>query len=304
MDGEGISPHKIESIKIDNFQNIQSLVYEVVILIISESGFVYLIFFSLIGGVTSFIIMICLISFERKLELIDIEKDRIKLEASLKEAKFLHLSSQIKPHFLFNVLGTIISLLYFKKISKAMSTVYSLSRMLRYTADIKEMCTLQQECLYLKDYLDIQKVRFGDRLVFELDLEERLQGMQVPSLCLQPIVENVCKHCMEEDDNPIAILVKGLVDDEKVQIMIQDNGKGMALEKINTFYETRNKPGQEDQDQHHQHHEHQVAGGVGLVNVHKRITYHFGTEYGLDISSEHGTKVTLTFPKKERWDHE
>jgi sensor histidine kinase YesM len=271
-------------------------------MIISESGFVYLIFFSLIGGVTSFIIMICLISFERKFELIDIEKDKIQLEASLKEAKFLHLSSQIKPHFLFNVLGTIISLLYFKKINKAISAVYSLSRMLRYTTDIKEMSTFQQECLYLKDYLDIQKVRFGDRLLFELDLDDRLKGMHVPSLCLQPIIENVCKHCMEDDDNPTSILVKSLIDDEKVQIMVQDSGKGIALEKINAFYETRNQPGQVDQD--HQEQQDQMNGGVGLINVHRRMTYHFGMEYGLDIALEQGTKVTLTFPKKEKWNHE
>jgi sensor histidine kinase YesM len=255
---------------------------------ISLDGFVYLNFMSLIGGVASFIIIIFIILMEKKVEMIDVETDKLKLETLLKEAEILNLSNQIKPHLLFNALNTVISLLHFKQAEKAASAIFNLSRMLRYTINVKKMSTIDEECRYLQDYLEIQTIRYGDRLEYQLEVDNNTRGIEVPTFSLQPMVENVCKHCLEKVDYTVSILVKGEIIDGLVVISIQDNGRGMTKEKIERF--NRWKLDINDDNDSNEY------SGIGLKNVHKRIVFHFGDNYGINIFQKNGTRVEIILP--------
>jgi sensor histidine kinase YesM len=262
----------------------------VIVLIISEGVFIGFIFVSLIGGISSLIIFIFLCSFEHRIEMVEMERDNIMLKASLKDAKFLHLSSQMKPHLLFNVLNSIISLLHFKHIGKASDAMYSLSHMLRYTIDTGQISKLQEECNYIHYYLNIERIRFEDRLHFEIDISPELLKMTVPSFCLQTLVENVCKHCMMKDERPIFISVIGKLEKDFVRLYVQDNGAGMSTDQINAFNQWK-LMGINDDDT-----EHSPTGSIGLKNVYKRMKYHFGQGFTMEIENTNGTAVTLLIP--------
>lgn len=255
---------------------------------ISLESFVYLNFISLIGGVASFIIIIFIILVEKKVEMLDIETDKLKLEALLKEAEILNLSNQIKPHLLFNALNTVVSLLYFKQVEKAVAAIFNLSRMLRYTINVKKMSTIDEECRYLQDYLKIQTIRFGDRLEYQLEVDDNIRDIEVPTFSLQPMVENVCKHCLEKVEYTVSILVKGEIIDGLVVVSIQDNGQGIPKDKIERFNEWKLDINDDNDSNEY--------SGIGLKNVHKRIVFHFGDKYGINIIKKSGTRVEIILP--------
>lgn len=261
-------------------------------MIITEGAFISFIFISIIGSISSFIIFILLISFENKIRIIEIERDNVTLKASLEETKFLHLASQIKPHFLFNVLNTIISLLHFKQLEKAKKAMYSLSRLLRFSIEAKQTCKLREESNYVRDYLNIEKIRFEKRLDFDIDIDPVLLEREVPSFCLLTLVENIFKHSIEITEKPILISVGGTVENNLVKLSVSDNGIGMSNDKISAFNNWKlsyeNESGKGSLPTEH----------IGLQNVYSRMKYLIGKEFSMTIENSGGTKVTLIFPNE------
>jgi sensor histidine kinase YesM len=261
-------------------------------MIVTEGFFIVFIFISLIGGMASLIIIVFLSSFENRIEMVEIERDNLMLKASLYDTKFLHLSSQIKPHLLFNVLNSIISLLHFKQITKAIHAMYSLSKMLRYTIDARQLSKLEEECLYSQYYLDIEKIRFGERLHYEINIRPEVSFLLVPSFCLQTLVENVCKHCMMFDERKIMITIKGEMIGDFIHLTVQDNGPGISDEKLIAFDKWKSFGITDDVL------ENNPTGSIGLKNVYKRMIYHFGEKFSMEIRNENGTAVTMLIPNE------
>ncbi len=202
-----------------------------------------------------------------------------------KEAEVMALQAQISPHFLFNTLNTIVSLVRIDP-AKARKLLVSLSHFLRQnlTVTTHSVTTLDQELKHTKAYLLIEEARFVDKLEvsYEIDTETLMQN--IPPLTLQPLVENSIKHGFKNKENNciIKIIIKQVND--SVQISVIDNGQGMSPERIEQI-------GKELLQSEN-------GTGLALYNVNRRLTMTYGETAALKITSEldNGTEITFSIP--------
>ncbi|HEY8911228.1 MAG TPA: PocR ligand-binding domain-containing protein [Desulfosporosinus sp.] len=206
----------------------------------------------------------------------------VELEHTLHKAELQNLQAQIKPHFLFNTLNTIISLVTLSENKKGLSTLFALSDLLRHNLDHPgELVSLLEELRYVESYLLIQKNRFGNRLEVSFDVPEDLQTIQIPFLSLQPLVENACIHGLEPKEGIGHLWITGKKVRDTVEISVIDDGAGMPQ-----HYATIDL-----------NREHQSIRGIGLRNVHRRLQLQFGNEFGIKLRPEQGlTTVSLFIP--------
>jgi sensor histidine kinase YesM len=203
------------------------------------------------------------------------ERQEEQLRALATEAELKALKAQINPHFLFNTLNTIAELIHADS-DRAEATVERLAEMFRYVLNGSErgLVPLEEELAFLDDYLEIERVRFGDRLRVTRGITPEALDLLVPSLVLQPLVENTIRHGQAAGgsiDLGIAIHSDG----DRAVIAISDQGPGMpAGHKIGE------------------------GPGHGLYNVDQRLRKTYGQAYGLEISvnQPQGTIVTLSIP--------
>jgi signal transduction histidine kinase len=203
------------------------------------------------------------------------ERQEEHLRALATEAELRALKAQINPHFLFNTLNTIAELIHADS-DRAEATVERLAEMFRYVLNGSErgMVPLKEELAFLDGYLEIERVRFGDRLRVTREIAPEALDLLVPSLVLQPLVENTLRHGLGADgsiDLGIAIHTDG----NQAVIAISDQGPGMPA---------RHKIGE--------------GPGHGLYNVDQRLRKTYGEAYGLEISANQpqGTLITLRIP--------
>ncbi|MGV2940211.1 LytS/YhcK type 5TM receptor domain-containing protein [Mesobacillus sp. LC4] len=205
-----------------------------------------------------------------------------------KEAEVKALQAQISPHFLFNTMNVITSLIRIDP-AKARMLLVSLSHFLRQNlnATTVSMTTLEQELAHVKAYLSIEETRFVEKLRVTYDIEEDALPVKIPPLTLQPIVENAVKHGIKDMDHDCQIHIairKGI---KSTIVTVNDNGQGMNQERINLL-------GKQIIDS-------ETGSGIALFNVNRRLTMNFGEDASLRIDSEpgKGTKVSFTIPQAE-----
>lgn len=220
---------------------------------------------------------------EIKLLLEDIKKK----EAFKRQAELDFLRAQINPHFLYN---TLFSIKCSVELGKNQQVIYMLSAFidllkmsLREDADL---ITLNEEVETTEKYIILEQMRYGDKLSFEIEMEENTKECMVPALILQPIVENAIFHGIEAKDDMGILVITSKIENEKLYISIIDDGVGMTGETIESLLEQCNL------------NEYKKSKSIGIVNVAHRIKFNFGTEYGIGIDSEIGigTTVTLILP--------
>lgn len=214
--------------------------------------------------------------FSTQLELAEIDR-QAKLAARA-ELKALH--AQINPHFFFNTLNTITSLVRTKP-DLARELLLKLGAIFRYTLDnTGQNITIAEELAQVRAYLTIEQARQGDKLLVYEDVAPELEKYRIPSLTIQPLVENAVKHGLQpkEDGGQVRICVTDAGRD--IAIQVRDNGVGMDLDQRHPLAAGRE--------------------GIGLANVHERLRGLYGGEYGLILESQPGvgTTVTLRVPKK------
>lgn len=216
-------------------------------------------------------------------------KTRAELENSLRMAELKNMQAQIKPHFLFNTLNTIRGLITLEKNDKALDTLYALSGLLRYTLEQHgELVSLREELLYINSYLMIQKLRFGERLAFTIEVEESLYDIPIPFLSLQPIVENACIHGLEPKENCGHLKILGTVSGNVATINVTDDGVGIPDGVLTDLRARLNMVSAGNTG---------TTKGVGLWNVHRRLQLYFGGNFGLHLESGQGyTRITLKLP--------
>ncbi|MFV2048660.1 sensor histidine kinase [Metabacillus sp. YM-086] len=212
----------------------------------------------------------------------------------VKELELRALQSQINPHFLFNTLNIISKLAFIEGAERTSDLTVSASNLIRYNLrKLDKPVTLKDELDHIKEYLTIQKARFQDRVSFEYDIDESVLNQMIPSLTLQPILENAFVHGIEEKETGgrIKITVKGI--SSGVFIELSDNGNGMD-EKIRQKllnYMNEDEPSTLSTTT--------KSTGLGTINVFKRLSLFYGDELEINIKSykDVGTSVIFRLPK-------
>ena len=191
------------------------------------------------------------------------------------------LQSQINPHFLYNTLDSIIWMAEGKKNEDVVLMTASLARLLRQSiSNEDETVSIGQEIQYAKSYLTIQKMRYKDKLEFEIQVDPSINSVHIVKLVLQPLIENAIYHGLKYKESKGMILVKGYPKDQNAVLEIIDDGVGMDQETLKHIFE--------------KHKVNYHSNGVGVYNVQQRLSLYYGKDYGLSYQSEKGSGTTVT----------
>ena len=206
-----------------------------------------------------------------------------------KEAQLKNLQLQINPHFLYNTLETISSIAAVKQVFVVCDICGKLGEIFRYSLgkNYGELVPLEQEMTHIKNYMFIQKIRYGDRLQVFYNIDVDAAHVYIPRFILQPIVENAISHGLSNLTSVGTLEVSAFEKKDRLYIEIEDDGEGMVREKvaeITRFINTA-KP---------------VEGkkNIGIRNVNQRIKLAYGEAYGITIRSApyQGSRFTIQLP--------
>ena len=218
-------------------------------------------------------------------KLIEINKEEAKHSAVM---EIKQLESQFNPHFLFNTLEMLRYMIKYDT-SVANKIIINISSLLRFSIENKSSeVSLQRDLLYTKNYLEIQKYRFGENFDYEIKAEEDLENYYVPKLIIQPVIENAIKHGYTQVEKMI-IYIRVKTVKEKLIISVYNNGKEIEKEILDEIREKlKNKKAEE------------FKNHIGLYNIFRRIQLMYGEKYGLRILSRknRGTSVRVSLPLK------
>jgi two-component system, LytTR family, sensor histidine kinase LytS len=199
-----------------------------------------------------------------------------------KQAEINALQAQVNPHFLFNALNTIISLIRTDP-NKARKLLISLSRFFRQnlTGIQAREATIEEELNHVKAYLQIEQARFSDRLHIQYEIDDEVLGFLVPTMTLQPIVENAMKHGLKDKIGRCEITIKIKKSDGQVCMSVEDNGVGISNVRQSELLE---EPVQS-----------KTGTGIGLFNLNKRLEMMYEDQFDIKIDSEEerGTVFTI-----------
>jgi len=187
------------------------------------------------------------------------------LENQASSAQLAMLRYQLNPHFLFNTLNSISTLVLLKQTERANAMLSRLSSFLRYTLANEPTAhvTVAQEMETLKLYLEIEKMRFEDRMRPKFDIDPRAERARLPSLLLQPLVENAIKYAVTPQEEGAEICVTVRLAGERVQIAVSDTGPGLIEGRISPSLST----------------------GVGLANIRDRLAQAYGPDHRFETRS-------------------
>lgn len=221
------------------------------------------------------------------------ELENLRISNRLKTSELKALQMQINPHFLFNTLNMISQTAYMENAEKTMELLGCTARLLRYTLDHTDKAvTLAKEVEILGNYVELQEQRFGDRIAFEFDLDESFHQIMVPSMILQPLVENCIMHGvgMKGSGSRIRICTRYDRKHKKGYLIISDNGRGMDMEMLTEIRRQMRQTSGMDQK-------------IGLGNVYLRLMIFFNYEASMEIYSNpgKGTRIVMTLPYEKSW---
>jgi two-component system LytT family sensor kinase len=202
-----------------------------------------------------------------------------KLEAQqlrLNEARLAALTSQINPHFLFNTLNSVSSLIRSNP-EQARSVVYRLSSILRRLLRKSDNLTpLREELAFIDNYMTIEMVRFGEKLRFIKEIDPETLNRLVPSMLLQPLIENSIRHGLATKVDGGMIRVRSYLADGRLHLVVEDDGVGIPETRLATLFEQ----------------------GIGVSNVNERMKVLYGPDYRMWIDSKpgEGTRTGIEIP--------
>lgn len=211
---------------------------------------------------------------------------RLSIEKEILEKKIIDLETKnmslvVNPHFLFNTLNCIARIAYFEKSHTTEELIYCLSDLLRYNLkQVDNLHTIGSEISNIEKYLHIQKIRFKNRLDYDIQISEKIKSYRIPNMVIMPIVENAIIHGLMPKRDGGRVNIYAEETEKGIVIFVVDNGNGFpkdVLEQIKS-------------DEH--------PSGLGVRSTHKRLQKYFGKEYGLEItkSDYSGSTVTITIP--------
>jgi sensor histidine kinase YesM len=199
---------------------------------------------------------------------IRIAEDNARLQTIARDAQLQQLSAQLNPHFFFNSLNSVKALISINPV-KARRAIDLLSELLRSSLyqNSTELIPLQQEIGLVNDYLELEKIRFEERLQYRIDIDEELKNLSILPLSIQTLVENAIKHgiAQQKDGGMVIIAIKK--QDDRVNISVENSGTIIPKE----------------------------MQGLGLRNLDERLKLHYAGNYSLSLKAMPGDKVLATF---------
>lgn len=223
--------------------------------------------------------------------ILEINEKELKLKE--REAELNALQAQINPHFLYNTLDTI----YWKAYggneneTEISSMVYSLSKFFRLGLNRgRSFTSVAMEKELLENYLILQKIRYKDKLNYEIRIDPNIMEIEIPKLILQPFVENSIIHGLEGKEGNGLVITKGFIENNYIHFIIEDNGSGISDEKIQALLDTSSEDMDKDNSQLH--------GGYAIKNILERLKLIYDTNFSLKITSTplEGTSVEIIIP--------
>ncbi|MFL6556710.1 MAG: sensor histidine kinase, partial [Bacillus sp. (in: firmicutes)] len=224
-------------------------------------------------------------------------KQQGELDKLLKELELRGLQNQINPHFLFNTLNTVSKMAYLEEAEQTTRLIEAVAAILRYNlSDFDKASTLREEVRIVQEYFYIQQTRFGERIQFVTDIEDDCLDIEIPSLILQPLIENAFMHGVESYEENGIIRLHIYRHNHQVYVEVIGNGTGMddttkkrLLKYVECIepeerYEAEKSKGQ--------------STGIGVKNVIRRLQLFYQRNDIVEIESEvdHGTNFRLTIP--------
>lgn len=199
------------------------------------------------------------------------EVDIIKLNQLKTQAELQTLQSRINPHFLYNSLNSIASLIHIDA-DKAEEMTLKLSKLFRYSINTQNenLTSVKEEVEIVQTYLDIEKVRFGDRIQFILNVDDNAYAEKIPRFILQPLVENALKHGLNDMINGGILKLEIKSIDNEIVLIITDNGKPFPTE---------------------------LNSGYGLQSTYEKLQLLYGDKYTLQIVNEPEKQIRISVPK-------
>lgn len=228
----------------------------------------------------------------------ELMKQNIYEQQQKRKSELKALQSQINPHFLYNTLDSIIWMAEGKKNEEVVVMTASLARLLRQSiSNEEEQVPIGQEVEYARSYLTIQKMRYKDKLEFQIQVDAQIMGVPIIKLVLQPLIENAIYHGLKYKEGKGLLIVRGYREGENAVLQIKDNGVGMDEQTLSHIFE--------------KHKVNYRSNGVGVYNVQKRLQLYYGMDYGITYSSKQGEGTTASIvipmnviPMKQEADHE
>lgn len=208
----------------------------------------------------------------------------------INRAQYQALQAQINPHFLYNTLDTMSSIASIQDCDLVSDLCQSLSNMFRYSLDMKyPYATVSREIAHLKNYIFVMNVRMRQEIRYHFDIDDDALLYSVPKISIQPLVENAINHGLKNKRGEKNITIKIWQEEEKLYVMVRDDGVGMDAEKYNRLLLENDTGLVEEGD------------SIGLLNINARLKMIYGEEYGLSIESEpgRGSSVYLTVAAKK-----
>ncbi|WP_247905580.1 cache domain-containing sensor histidine kinase [Streptococcus anginosus] len=205
-------------------------------------------------------------------------------EQNVRRYELQALSSQINPHFLYNTLDTIVWMAEFNDSKRVVKVTKSLAKYFRLALNQgHEQISLKDEIDHVRQYLFIQKQRYGEKLQYEIKELKQYDDYKIPKLILQPLVENAIYHGIKEMNRQGMIRVSVSENDTQLIVSIYDNGRGFVASETTNATLVR-------------------LGGVGLKNVDQRLQLQFGKSYHMEIKTEENTytEIRLYFPRANK----
>lgn len=222
-----------------------------------------------------------------------LKEQLIHNETRKKEADMRALQAQINPHFLYNTLSSIHWISLMTGEQRITDMVGALSDFLRFSLNKgKDFCTVQQELAHIKNYTQVQSIRYPDKFKLEYVVDPTVQDEMMLKLLLQPLVENAMIHGIQKKPGKGTIVVYVERIGERMHFLIQDDGIGMTQEQLERVREQLELTDEQFERE---------GSSYGLRNVHERLRLHYGPQYGLTIDSEHqiGTRISFSIPMLE-----
>ncbi len=213
-------------------------------------------------------------------------EDMIREQKEKQKSELDALQSQINPHFLYNTLDSVVWMIECEKQKDAISMIKALASLFRISLSRgNNIITIRDEITHARNYLEIQKVRYKNRFSYEIDIDPEIEECVTIKLIIQPLIENAIYYGVEHMDGDGRIMIKGYEKNGDIYIDVSDNGMGIPQDTLQKLLTDKTKT-------------HGKGSGIGLWNVHQRISLYFKNNYGLSIKSEldEGTVVTVHLP--------